>query len=41
MNIKKLYHIKEKSYTDISGFFSAYGDFGVVDGIDSDTKKLK
>ena len=40
MNIKKLY-FKKKSYTGISGFFSAYGSFGVVDGIDSDIEKIE
>ena len=41
MNIKNLFHIKKNAYTSISGFFSAYGDFGVVDGIDSDIEKIE
>ena len=39
MNIKKLINSNNKC-TGISGFFSAYGDFGVVDGIDSDIEKI-
>ena len=41
MNIKQLFHIGKSAYTSISGFFSAYGDFGVVDGLDSDIEKIE
>ena len=44
MNIKNLIshdYDGEYIYTGISGFFSAYGSFGVVDGKDSDVKEMK
>ena len=40
MNIKNLF-MKNHTYTGISGFFSAYGDFGIVDGIDDDIEKIE
>ena len=41
MNIKNLFHIQSDAYTSISGFFSAYGDFGTVDGLDRDVAEMK
>ncbi|MBR2343580.1 MAG: alpha-galactosidase [Clostridia bacterium] len=41
MNIKNMFHIEKSAYTSISGFFSAYGDFGAVDGLDSDIAKIR
>jgi len=40
MDIKKQVFMKE-GHTGVSGFFSAYGSFGVVDGADRDLKKQK
>lgn len=44
MNFKNLIspdYEGEFIYTGISGFFSAYGSFGIVDGKDSDVKEIK
>ncbi len=40
MNYKKIVDVKSKK-TGISGFFSAYGSFGAVDGMDRDIKKIE
>ncbi len=43
MDIKNLFspnYDNKLKYTGVSGFFCAYGDFGIVDGIDTDVDKM-